>query len=426
MAATIFIPHFTPLTLLYFLLLSTSYIPILAINITHLLSSYPELSEFTNLLSTTTVAADLAERSSVTLFAVPNTFIRNSDVMNNHSPSSSSISLGDVLRYHVLLEYYSWPDLRLIPPAGKLVTTLYQTTGRAPSNSGSVNITHDPISNAITIHSPNSNATVINSVKTVPYNISIFTVDSVLVPNGFNLMASETRPTLGLNITQTLIDGHDFNIAASMLMASRVEDEFEDDERGAGITLFMPTDQAFSDLNSSKIFQSLPAEKKTDVLRFHVLHSYYPLGSLQSIVNPVQPTLATEQNGAGSFTLNISRVNGDVSIDTGIVQASVTRTVFDQNPVVIFGVSKVLLPKEYFQKNSVEVVNKPSSGAPASADPPEISISPVNSPDIDGSTNHLSSPPRFGEKESSAANRKSTIGIFLGLCCIGFYVATGY
>lgn len=209
-------------------------------------------------------------------------------------------------------------------------------------------------------------------------------------------------------------------------MASRVEDEFEDDERGAGITLFMPTDQAFSDLNSSKIFQSLPAEKKTDVLRFHVLHSYYPLGSLQSIVNPVQPTLATEQNGAGSFTLNISRVNGDVSIDTGIVQASVTRTVFDQNPVVIFGVSKVLLPKEYFQKNSVEVINKPSSGAPASADPPEISISPVNSPDIDGSTNHLSSPPRFGEKESSAANRKSTVGIFLGLCCIGFYVATGY
>ncbi|XP_004236212.1 fasciclin-like arabinogalactan protein 4 [Solanum lycopersicum] len=427
MAAAIFISHFTPLTFLYFLLLSTSYIPILAINITHLLSSYPELSEFTNLLSATTVAADLAGRSSVTIFAVPNTFIRNSDVIDNHSPSSSSpISLGDVLRYHVLLEYYSWPDLRLIPPAGKLVTTLYQTTGRAPSNSGSVNITRDPISNAITIHSPNSNATVINSVKTVPYNISIFTVDSVLVPDGFDLMASETRPTLGLNITQTLIDGHDFNIAASMLIASRVEDEFEDDERGAGITLFMPTDQAFSDLNSSKIFQSLPAEKKTDVLRFHVLHSYYPLGSLQSIVNPVQPTLATEQNGAGSFTLNISRVNGDVSIDTGIVQASVTRTVFDQNPVVIFGVSKVLLPKEYFQKNSVEVINKPSSGAPPSADPPEISISPVNSPDIDGSTNHLSSPPGFGEKESSSANRKSTVRIFLGLWCIGFYLATGY
>ncbi|GMP34807.1 hypothetical protein CsSME_00007529 [Camellia sinensis var. sinensis] len=36
--------------------------------------------------------------------------------------------------------------------------------------------------------------------------------------------------------------------------------------------------------------------------------------------------------GAGRFTLNISRVNGSVAIDTGIVQASATQTVFDRNP----------------------------------------------------------------------------------------------
>ncbi|KAI8020883.1 Fasciclin-like arabinogalactan protein 4 [Camellia lanceoleosa] len=41
--------------------------------------------------------------------------------------------------------------------------------------------------------------------------------------------------------------------------------------------------------------------------------------------------------GAGRFTLNISRVNGSVAIDTGIVQASVTQTVFDRNPVAILG-----------------------------------------------------------------------------------------
>ncbi|CAN4086045.1 unnamed protein product [Withania somnifera] len=416
MATTILISHVTPITLLYFLLLSTTHIPIFAINITHLLSSYPELSDFNNLLSTTLVATDLTERSSVTLLAVSNTFLRNSDVINNHSPSSSSTNLADILRYHVLLEYFSWPDLRLIPPAGKLVTTLFQTTGRAPNDFGSVNITRDPSSNAITIHSSNSNAKIINSVKTLPYNLSIFTVDSVLVPNGVNLMASESRPLLGLNITKTLIDGHNFDIAASMLTASGVEQEFEEDEGGAGITLFVPTDQAFSDLKSSTIFQSLPAEKKSDVLRFHVLHSYYPLGSLQSIVNPVQPTLATEQNGAGSFTLNISRINGDVVIDTGIVQASITRTVFDQNPVVIYGVSTVLLPKEFFEKNSIEVK------VPVLADPPGISLSPVNSPEIEHSARHLSSPPGFLDKESSAVNRKSVVRLCLGLWCIGFYL----
>lgn len=201
-----------------------------------------------------------------------------------------------------------------------------------------------------------------------------------------------------------------------MLTASGVEQEFEEDEGGAGITLFVPTDQAFSDLSSSTVFQSLPAEKKSDVLRFHVLHSYYPLGSLQSIVNPVQPTLATEQNGAGSFTLNISRVNGDVLIDTGVVQASITRTVFDQNPVVIFGVSTVLLPKEFFEKNSIEVK------VPVLADPPAISLSPVNSPEIGHSASHLSSPPGFVGKESSAVDRESTVRLFLGLWCIVFYL----
>ncbi|XP_060204636.1 fasciclin-like arabinogalactan protein 4 [Lycium barbarum] len=411
MATSIFISHFT---LVYFLLLSTtSPIPIFAINITHLLSSYPQLSEFTNLLSTTAVAADLAPRSSVTLLVVPNTFLHNSDLLNNnHSPDN----LADVIRCHVLLEYFSWPDFKLIPPTGKLVTTLFQATGRAPNNLGSVNITRDPTSNAITIHSSNSNATIISLVKTLPYNISIFTVDSVLVPYGFNLMASETRPPLGLNITKTLIDGHNFNVAASMLTASGVEEEFENYEGGAGITLFVPTDQAFTDLSSSMMFQSLPAEKKADVLRFHVLHSYYPLGSLQSIVNPVQPTLATEKNGAGSFTLNISRVNGSLSIQTGLVKASVTRTVFDQNPVAIFGVSTVLLPKEFFGDKPIEV-NKPRL-----ANPPDISLSPVNSPDIDDSASHLSSPPGLEDKTMSSVNRESVVSVFLGLWCIGFYL----
>jgi hypothetical protein len=90
------------------------------------------------------------------------------------------------------------------------------------------------------------------------------------------------------------------------------------------------------------------------VLRFHVLHSYYPLGSLESIVNPVQPTLATEHTEAGHFTLNITRVNGSIAIDTGIVQASITRTVFDQNPVAVFAVSKVLLVGCVLYSQSIE------------------------------------------------------------------------
>ena len=134
-----------------------------------------------------------------------------------------------------------------------------------------------------------------------------------------------------------------------MFQASGVTEELMQDQRGAGITVFVPTDEAFAGLPRTENLRSLAAEQKSAVLRFHVLHSYYPLGSLESIVNPVQPTLATEDSGAGRFTLNISRGNGSISIDTGIIQASITRTVYDQNPVAVFAVSRVLLPREIFR-----------------------------------------------------------------------------
>lgn len=202
-----------------------------------------------------------------------------------------------------------------------------------------------------------------------------------------------------------------------MLTASGVVSEFEADEGGAGITLFVPTDEGFADLPSSVRFQSLPAEKKAMVLRFHVLHSYYPLGSLESIVNPVQPTLATEQNGAGSFTLNISRVNGSVGIDTGIVQASITQTVLDQNPVAIFGVSEVLLPREYFGRNPIEA-NKPSNGGGALAQSPDIALPPGDAPAANGPPSHLSSPPGL-EMRSEAGKAIRVLRTLLGLWCIG-------
>ncbi|KAG6772193.1 hypothetical protein POTOM_023591 [Populus tomentosa] len=396
-------------TLTYFLLLLlllTTTTPILAItNLTALLSSFPDFSSFTSLLaSTPSITSDLSNRSALTLLVIPNSYLSSSlDLTRRLSPSS----LTDLLRYHILLQYLSSSDLHQLPPAGALITTLFQTTGRASSNFGSVNITRNPVTNAITISSPSpfssSNATVLSLIKTLPYNVSIISVNSLLVPYGFDLMASETRPTLGLNITKALLDGRSFFVAASLLSASGVVQEFEADEGGAGITLFVPTDSAFSDLSETDVsLQSLPADKKADVLKFHVLHSYYPLGSLESIVNPVQPTLATEDMGAGSFTLNISRVNGSVAIDSGIVLASVTQTVFDQNPVAIFGVSKVLLPKEIFGRNPV-LTSKPGNSDMGNALPPAVALSPESSPKM------LSSAPGVREEIKSGVGRVTAV-----------------
>lgn len=368
-----------------------------AVNVTAVLSAFPDLADFTRLLASSPVLAELAGRSSLTLLAVPNGNLPQSP---SSFAAASGADLADVLRYHVLLEYLAPADLRRLPASGKLVTTLFQTTGRAPADLGAVNVTSAgaTATKLAVVRSPapfpGSNATVLGAITAVPYNLSVLAVSGLIVPSGFDLAASESRPAAAaVNITRVLADARAFNVAASMLEASGVAGEFEADERGAGITVFAPTDDAFAGLPAGDRLQSLPAERKAVVLRFHVLHSYYPLGSLESIVNPVQPTLATEFSNAGRFTLNITRSNGSVAIDTGVVQATITRTVFDQNPVAVFAVSKVLLPKEMFTRidggdsSSIVAATAAASSPPPAATAPEASESARTPP------TKLSSPP---------------------------------
>ncbi|CAD6271932.1 unnamed protein product [Miscanthus lutarioriparius] len=395
-----------------------------AVNVTGVLSVFPDLSDFTRLLASSPVLAELAGRSSLTLLAVPNGNLPQSP---SAFAAASGADLADVLRYHVLLEYLAPADLRRLPASGKLVTTLFQTTGRAPADLGAVNVTTAGASLAV-VRSPapflGSNATVLGAITAVPYNLSVLAVSGLIVPTGFDLAASESRPPAAVNITRVLADARAFNVAASMLEASGVAAEFEDDERGAGITVFAPTDDAFAGLPAGDRLQSLPADRKAVVLRFHVLHSYYPLGSLESIVNPVQPTLATEFSNAGRFTLNITRANGSVAIDTGVVQATITRTVFDQNPVAVFAVSKVLLPKEMFTRtaggggggggdSSIVAATAAASSPPSAATAPEASESARTPP------TKLSSPPalRGGGQDYDTASAPAH-GIGIGWWCI--------
>ncbi|KAI4339773.1 hypothetical protein MLD38_024679 [Melastoma candidum] len=327
--------------------------------------------------------------------------------MSASSTTPSPSAIGYVLRFHIILQYL---PLASFPPSGSLLPTLFQSTGRSsPSLTGSLNISRSADAATTTFSAvPNSSVTLIRQVVCIPYSLSILSVSSLLLPFPSDLLSSSDSssfrpPPPGLNITRALMDGHNFNVAALMIAASGVVSDFESAEGGAGLTLFVPTDSAFAALPSSSLIQSLPADRKAVILKYHALHSYYPLGSLESIVNPVQPTLATESMGAQSFTLNISRVNGSLSIDTGIVQASVTQTVVDENPVAIFGVSRVLLPREFFGKDPTESGGQ--GAVNAGAPPPDEALSPEDSPSLSspGSREELRSSEQRSEKLSRTA-----------------------
>ncbi|XP_019431616.1 PREDICTED: fasciclin-like arabinogalactan protein 4 [Lupinus angustifolius] len=156
--------------------------------------------------------------------------------------------------------------------------------------------------------------------------------------------------TQSVDIIKVLTDNHDFNILTSLLSASGVIQDFNNAQGNVGVTIFAPTDADFAKLSQSGRFQSLGAQQKALVLKFHGIHSYYPQGILKTLVNPFQPTFATEATSAGSYRFSLSQFQGKAGIQTGIGNRSVVlNTIYDQKPVAIYSVSDVLLPKEIFQ-----------------------------------------------------------------------------
>lgn len=120
-----------------------------------------EFSQFTSLLAfATPLAADLSDRSSLSILGVPNIYL----VADNHL---SPAALADILRYIPPVPFLV-PDLCTLSPSGKLITMLLQTIGRATNNFGS-NLIHDSQSGVISIRSPApyppSNATILSFIK---------------------------------------------------------------------------------------------------------------------------------------------------------------------------------------------------------------------------------------------------------------------
>jgi hypothetical protein len=179
------------------------------------------------------------------------------------------------------------------------------------------------------------------------------------------LFLSSPKPSYSLDIIKTLTAHHEFNIIASMLQASGVNNYLEANlKMGSSFTLFLPIDNAFVDLPRS--VASLASDKKILLLKGHILTVFYPLNLRQTSNIPEQLTLASDVVSF-AFILNISSVNRTVYLRTGVVEAVITKTVFDEHPTSIptsiFGISKVLLPKEFYGKNT-RVFHSPPPSPP--------------------------------------------------------------
>lgn len=84
---------------------------------------------------------------------------------------------------------------------------------------------------------------------------------------------------------------------------------------------------------------------------------YNSLGMLRSS-NGLMNTLATE--GAKKFDFTVQNDGDDVKLKTKVVTATISGTLIDEDPLAVFKIDKVLLPKELFKAAPPAPAPKPA------------------------------------------------------------------
>ncbi|XP_039054482.1 fasciclin-like arabinogalactan protein 2 [Hibiscus syriacus] len=324
-------------------------------NITRILAKYPQFSTFNHYLTATHLASQINRRQTITVLALDNTAM--SSLLSRHF---SLYTLKNVLSLHVLVDYFGSKKLHRISKGTTLTSTMFQATGAAEGTSGYVNITNlkgGKVGFGAEDNDGKLNATYVKSVKEIPYNISIIQISHPL--DSAEAEAPTAAPT-DLNITEIMMK-QGCKAFADLLKATDADETFNQN-LDAGLTVFCPTDQVVKDFMPK--YKNLTAAKKKSLLLYHGLPVYMNMQMLKTNTG-IMNTLATD--GANKFDFTVDKNDEVVMLDTTVVTAKITGIVKDEEPLIVYKISKVLLPKEMFKP--VESANAPDADAPVDSEP---------------------------------------------------------
>ncbi|CAK7324502.1 unnamed protein product [Dovyalis caffra] len=372
---------FTVLLSLFFFLFTTTTITH-GHNITHILASHPSFSTFNHYLTLTHLAGEINRRTTITVCAVDNAAM--SELLSK-KPSISTIK--NILSLHVLLDYFGTKKLHQIRDGSALAATMFQATGSAPGSSGFVNITDvkgGKVAFGPEVNEGNLDVFYVKSLEELPYNISVIQVSKVLPSD---VAAAPTPEPSAMNITE-IMSAHGCKVFADTLIANREASKTYQDNIDGGLTVFCPLDDPFKAFLPK--FKNLTASGKESFLEFFGLPIYQSLAMLKSN-NGIMNTLATD--GQKKFDFTVQNDGEDVTLKTRSTTAKIVGTLIDEQPLAIYTIDKVLLPKELFKAAPTpapapapekEVADAPKSSKhkkPTADDSP--SDSPADSPDDD-------------------------------------------
>ncbi|XP_059427740.1 fasciclin-like arabinogalactan protein 11 [Corylus avellana] len=206
----------------------------------------------------------------------------------------------------------------------------------------------------------------------------IFFLHSTTTPA--HSQAVSPGPSGPTNITGILDKAGQFTTFIRLLKGTQVANQINTqlNNSNQGLTIFAPTDNAFSALKSGTL-NSLTDQQKVQLVQFHILPSLFSISQFQTVSNPLRTQAGDSSNG--EFPLNVTTSGNQVNLTTGVVDATVANTIFSDSQFAVYQVDKVLLPLDIF--------GAPVSPAPApSSDKPEKRVSGSDAPS--GSKNDAS------------------------------------
>nr|CAI99883.1 putative cell surface adhesion protein [Zinnia elegans] len=164
-------------------------------------------------------------------------------------------------------------------------------------------------------------------------------------------------PSGPTNITKILEKAGQFTTLIRLMKATQLGDQINTqlNNSNQGMTVFAPTDNAFSSLKPGTL-NSLSDQDKVSLLQFHVVPTYLTTSQLQTVSNPLRTQAG--DTASNKFPLNVTAAGNQVNVSTGVVDTPVSNSIYTDGTLAVYQVDKVLLPMSLF-------------GTPAPAPAPE-------------------------------------------------------
>ncbi|PON53961.1 FAS1 domain containing protein [Parasponia andersonii] len=181
------------------------------------------------------------------------------------------------------------------------------------------------------------------------------------------------------NVTEILDKAGGFSVFIRLLRNTQVINQIENQLNSSNsLTILAPTNGGFSSLKAGTL-NALTPEQKVQLLQYHILPSFVSLQNFQTLTNPVR----TQASNTDDYPMNITTEGSWVNISTGVVNTTISGTVYSDNQLAIYRIDSVLLPLGIFAPR----VDSPT---PAPAPAPVVPLKPKKEPSPSASSSSSS------------------------------------